>query len=131
MRHHERDADVTVTSVREHKGRLLISLQDVASADQGQAFIGAALLAPREAFVLQPGEYLDEDLIGCTLCDRSGTDLGSVSSVEHYPGQDLLLVNGARVPLVRAFIKDIDVLQKRITVDLPRGLLDPHEGDEA
>ncbi len=131
MRHRDRDADVTVTGVREHKGRLLISLENVASADEGQALIGAEFLAPRDAFVLGPDEYLDEDLIGCALCDRSGAELGRVSSIEHYPGQDLLLVNGARIPLVRAFINGVDVSKKKITVDLPRGLLDPREADEA
>jgi ribosomal 30S subunit maturation factor RimM len=35
------------------------------------------------------------------------------------------------VPLVRAFVRGIDVGARRITVDLPPGLLDPSEADQA
>lgn len=42
-------------------------------------------------------------------------------------------VDGARamVPLVGAFVKAIDVGAKRISVELPPGLIDLREADEA
>lgn len=128
---HDAGGSVTIAAVREHQGRLLLTLRGVTDANAAGAYIGAAFYAPREAFILEEGEYLDEDLVGCALVDAQGRQLGVVSSLEHYPGQDLLVVNGQRVPMVAQFITSIDLAQKRITVDLPRGLLDPDEAEEA
>ena len=122
---------IEIESLREHKGRPLIRFAGIDSADEAQRFAGAKLYAPREAFVLLEDEYLDEDLVGSTLVDKTGTTLGTVDSIEHYPAQDLLVVGTARVPMVRAFIVSIDVESKRITVDLPVGLLEPSKAEEA
>jgi ribosomal 30S subunit maturation factor RimM len=36
----------------------------------------------------------------------------------------MLIVDGRMLPMVRAFVRSVDVAAKRITVDVPRGLLD-------
>jgi 16S rRNA processing protein RimM len=117
--------DVRIDAVREHKGRLLIRLAGIESANDAQAFSGVIFYADASRITLEPGEYLDRDLIGCELSDENGKALGKVERLEHYPGSDMLVVNGHMVPMVAAFIKSIDVNAKRITVDLPAGLLDP------
>ncbi len=64
-----------------------------------------------------------------------GASSRACGRVAHYPAQDVLLVDvgarGAMVPLVSAFVRAIDVAAKRIVVDLPDGLLDAREADEA
>ncbi len=74
---------------------------------------------------LGPDEYLDADLIGLRLLDEKGTELARVVGVEHYPAQDCLVVEPGRalVPLVKAFIKRIDVDDGVIVTELPEGLL--------
>ncbi len=44
---------------------------------------------------LAPGEYLDDDLVGCDVEDAVGTRYGAVERVEHYPSSDMLVVGGA------------------------------------
>lgn len=122
--------EVRLASVREHKGRLLIRLPGIETANDAQRYAGATLYADRGRIELQPGEYLDADLVGCELFDPSGKNLGAVTRIEHYPSSDMLVVRGQLVPMVGAFIKSIDVAAKRITVDLPTGLLDG-EAEEA
>ncbi len=116
--------DVQLTAVRDHKGRLLIRLDGVESANDAQSYVGSTFYADRARIALEPGEYLDVDLSGCTLFDPSGKALGLVSAVEHYPGSDMLIVNGKLVPMVGAFIKSVDLAAKRIVAELPAGLLD-------
>jgi 16S rRNA processing protein RimM len=116
--------EVELAAVREHKGRLLIRLPGVESANEAQPYVGATFYADRDRIDLEPGEFLDADLIGCMLYDERETMLGIVSGVEHYPSSDMLVVNGKLVPMVGAFIKSIDPKAKRIVVDLPAGLLD-------
>lgn len=115
---------VTLESVRDHKGRLLITLPGIGSANDAEQYAGATLYARRERIELDEGEYLDRDLAGCALEDAHGTVLGTVERVEHYPSSDMLVVRGQLVPMVGAFIKSIDVAAKRIVVDLPEGLLE-------
>lgn len=123
--------DVQLASVREHKGRFLIRLAGVDSANDAQTYAGATFYAARERITLEPGEHLDRDLLGCELYDESGNALGKVQRVEHYPSSDMLIVKGSMVPMVSAFIKRIDTTAKRIVVDLPVGLLDSENAEEA
>jgi 16S rRNA processing protein RimM len=120
---------IELASVREHKNRFLIRLTAVNSANEAQRYSGATLLAHRSRVQLGPDEYLDRDLEGCELYDESGVRLGRVQAVEHYPSSDMLVVDGKLVPMVRAFIKSVEVDAKRIVVDLPLGLLDDNEAE--
>ncbi|HEX8806142.1 MAG TPA: ribosome maturation factor RimM [Candidatus Aquilonibacter sp.] len=116
---------VTIESVREHKGRLLVALEEAHDATAAERFIDATFFAPREALDVAPGEYLDVDLVGCAVVGRDGKPYGSVERVEHYPASDMLVVSGRLLPMVAAFIKHIDTKKKEIVVDdLPAGLLD-------
>ena len=119
------DVYVTIASVREHKGRLLVTFEGVPDATAAERYVGATLYAPREALDVEPGEYLDVDLAGCAVRDVNGRSYGAVERVEHYPASDMLVVNGRLLPMVRAFIRRIDVERKEIEVgDLPAGLLE-------
>lgn len=118
---------VELASVREHKGRLLIRIHGCAGASEAQRFSGATLFAPAADIRLDAGEFLDRDLCGCEVFDRTGRALGRVERVEHYPSSDMLVVRGELVPMVDRFITSIDVAAKKVVVDLPDGLLDgPH-----
>jgi 16S rRNA processing protein RimM len=127
-----------VRTLRLHQGRPLLTFDGIDDASAAQALVGATLAIERGDVELDEGEYFDDDLAGCALVDANGTALADVVSVEHYPAQDVLTValrgapnRRAMVPLVRAFVKAIDVGAKRITVELPVGLLDSGEAEEA
>ncbi len=128
-----------VRSLRRHQGRPLVSFDGVDDANAAEALVGATLAIDRGDVALGHGEYFDDDLVGCSLVDGDGVVLGEVSAVEHYPAQDVLIValprasreRRAMVPMVRAFVKAIDVSARRIGVELPPGLLDSQEADEA
>ncbi|MHB8146264.1 MAG: ribosome maturation factor RimM [Vulcanimicrobiaceae bacterium] len=122
---------VRLTTVREHKGRLLVRLDDVQDATSAQRYIGATFFAPREQLDVASDEYLDIDLIGCKVVGRNGEQYGLVERVEHYPANDMLLVDGRMLPMVKAFICEIDIADRRIVVDVPPGLLDDDAIDDA
>ncbi len=99
----------------------IAGVEDLAAAER---FVGAILYAPRPLVALAPGEYLDDDLVGCSVRGADGKEYGSVERVEHYPGSDMLIVAGKMVPLVRAIVTEIDLDRRQIAVDPPAGLLD-------
>ncbi len=123
---HDGGSDVvTIESVREHKGRLLIALEEAPDATSAQPFVGATFFAPRDVLDVEPGEFLDVDLVGCSVIGADGRAYGAVERIEHYPSSDMLVINGRLLPMVRAFVKSIDVKKKEIVIDdLPTGLLD-------
>jgi 16S rRNA processing protein RimM len=125
--------NLRIRALRRHQGRPLVSFEGVDDANAAEALVGATLAIDREDVELARDEYFDEDLVGCSLVDANGAVLGEVVAVEHYPAQDVLLVGARRamVPLVRAFVKRVDVKAKRILVELPAGLLDSGEAEEA
>ncbi len=110
--------------VREHRGRLLLRFDGTADPEAASAFVGATLFAPKTAVALEPGEYLDVDLLGCEVSGVDGRRYGVVERVEHYPASDMLVVAGKLVPMVDAIVRSIDPVQRRILIDPPAGLLD-------
>jgi len=115
---------VRITSVRPHKGRLLVRIDGVDDAERAQRYAGAMLFAPRERLALERGEYFDADLIGCIVTGVDGTQYGTVDGVEHYPSSDMLVVGDRMVPMVRSIVLGVDVENRRISVDPPAELLD-------
>jgi 16S rRNA processing protein RimM len=115
---------IDVTAVRRHQGRLLIRVAGVENPEQAKAYAGALLYAARERIALEPGEYLDADLVGCRVCGLDGFDYGCVDAVEHFPASDMLIVGGVMVPMVAAHVRAIDLGERRIVIDPPAGLFE-------
>lgn len=107
-------------------GRLLLRFDGIDTPEAARLLVGCDLCAERDDVALGPQEYLDAELIGLRLIDGQGAELGRVVGIEHYPAQDCLIVEPGRalVPLVKAFIKSIDVAHGFIVTTLPEGLLD-------
>lgn len=116
--------EARITSLRAHKNGLVATLEGISSANDAEPLVGASLMVMRATVPLAQGEYFDDDLIGCRIVEGERT-LGVVRSVLHYPAQDVLeLEEGALVPLVGEFIRDIDLGARTVRVELPPGLVE-------
>ena len=94
-------------------------LTDRSTAEQlhGQALFAEPLDDPDALFV--------HDLIGSTVVDAAtGDELGTVASVEANPASDLLVLEGSGTLIPVRFITDRDATARRVSVDVPEGLLD-------
>ena len=67
LRARRRLSTIRLTNVRPHKGRLLIRIEGVEDADAAESFVGAVLTRSRDQIPLREGEYLDNDLVGCSV----------------------------------------------------------------
>jgi len=108
-----------LAAVRPHGSRLLIRIEGVDDASSAAEYTGALLYASRDRITLSEGEYLDDDLVGCSVLGRDGTVYGTVQRVEHYPASDMLVVDGTMVPMVRSIVCDVQVDRRRIVIDPP------------
>mgnify|MGYP003326360742 FL=1 len=102
-----------------HKGRWIVQFRGVDGATAAEALRDTPLLAPP----LADAEALwVHDLIGSTVVDGAGAELGTVTGVQANPASDLLVLDGgALIPL--RFVTG-SVPGERVEVDVPEGLLD-------
>ena len=104
-----------------------VSLEGVNDRDAAQALKGCYLSVPRgETVELDEHSAYEYDLVGCDIYDNGGTRIGTVSRVERYPANDVLIVetDTARlmVPAIRSIIRNVDLERRKIIADLPEGL---------
>ena len=79
---------------------------------------GTILEVPREALgATAENEYLVADLLGLTVVEEGGRELGRVTAVEPYEANDVLeLDSGLALPMVEECIREVDVERGRIVV---------------
>jgi 16S rRNA processing protein RimM len=117
--------EVRCTGARRHHERLLLAFEGIATPEEARTIVGSELYAERGEPELADDEYLDRDLVGLRLIDGAGRELARVVGVQHFPAQDCLVVDpgNALVPMVKAFVRHIDIAAGTILVDLPDGLI--------
>lgn len=119
---------VTVESMRIHKGRPMLRLSGVKDATAAEALQWRYLEASaKDAPELEEDEYLVDDLVGMKVVTTDGEELGKVEEVHAYPAQDVLEVGDILIPLVKEFVKEVDLEKEIIRVELIPGMR-PGEG---
>ena len=121
---------LTVARSHWHSGRLLVAFDGIDDRNAAEALRGILLEVERDPAEqpTDPDEFYDSALEGCSVVGDDGRSIGIVTAVVHLPGQDLLDVlvddRSVLVPFGEAFVPSIDLVQRRITVTPPPGLLD-------
>jgi 16S rRNA processing protein RimM len=118
-----------VTVAKLHGDVVVAQVQDVADRAAAEALRGARVFVPRANFpTAEPDEYYWVDLIGLTVVNLQGETLGTVTGLldtgPHSvlrispPGVDAKDASDERlVPFVGAYVTDVSLEQRRITVD--------------
>jgi len=102
-----------------HAGRHIVTFAGVAGIEAAEALRDTPLLA---APLEDPDALWVHDLIGSTVADADGVELGRVTGVEANPASDLLILDGGGlIPLRFVTSSEPGV---RVVVDIPDGLLD-------
>lgn len=125
---------LTVTPCRQrlHKGQVLLRLQGYESINAVEHMVGGAfLLAEDRLPPLQDDEFYWHQLQGMTVIDRTYGELGQIEGMFTTAAHDTYVVRGMRgevlVPAVEAFIREIDLEEQTMRVDLPEGLIPEQE----
>ena len=118
--------DMEVVSYRFHKGHILALFKNHQDINLVEKYKGCTLYAFKDEELLDDDEYYVGDLVGCEVYNNDKL-LGKVSEVQLYDHHDILVVSGKQkimIPYVDAFVKDIDIDEKRIDVTLIEGFYD-------
>ncbi len=119
---------LTVAKARPDKERWVLLFEGVTSRDEAEELRGGELVVDASSLPpLDDDRYYFHDLVGCRLEDSGGTCLGTVTGVvPGTPGWLEIDHDGktALVPMVKAFLREVDLEGNRIVIDLPTGLLE-------
>jgi 16S rRNA processing protein RimM len=98
--------------------RWIVTFAGIGHRDDADSLRGATLRADP---IDDPDALWVHELVGASVTDQEGTDLGRVVAVEANPASDLLVLeNGGLVPLRFVTARG----EGSVTVDIPPGLLD-------
>ena len=118
-------ASLAIARVREHGDGLVAQAEGIADRNAAEALRGARVFVSRARFPeADEDEFYWADLIGCSVVDRQGADLGSVVGLFDTGPQSVLRVRpGAQdaeerlIPFVSAYVDSVDLAARRIVVD--------------
>ena len=117
-----------LATARPADGRLLIRFENVEDRDQASALAGGALLADRSRLPDPgPGVLYVFQLLGLKVVDVTGRELGVIEEVLRTGANPVYVVRGTREILIPAsgpVVRNVDLEQGVVTVDLPPGLED-------
>ena len=115
-----------IESVRYQQEIVLLKLKEVDDIDTAEKLKGKYIKIPRDsAKKTDEHEFFIADLIGCEVYQNEL--LGVVDDVFTAGASDVYVVKrkGKKdllLPAIESVIKNIDIVNKRIDVDVPRGL---------
>ncbi|MEM7719738.1 MAG: ribosome maturation factor RimM [Pseudomonadota bacterium] len=113
-------------------------LSGVRSKEMADSLRGTRLYAPRENLPdLPDDEFYHTDLIGLTVMDTGGVELGRIKAILNHGAGDLLeiVVKGQKQPILLPFtlanVPTIDLGSSKAIADLPEGLMGDTGSDES
>ncbi|RRH77914.1 ribosome maturation factor RimM [Falsigemmobacter faecalis] len=120
----KREFDLVLTGILNNG--LSARMSGITTRDQAEAARGLRLFADRSRLPSLPDdEFYHTDLIGLTVLDTGGTELGKVKAVLNHGASDLLEIMGPGMkspmllPFTLAVVPTVDLAGGRMIVDPP------------
>lgn len=118
-----------ITGVKYHKAAVILKLKGINTIEEAEAMRQKVLYVPKSTFDdLPEGTYLVADIIGLEVKDEN-MSYGTVTDVFQTGSNDVYTVaakgkSPIYVPALKSVIKEINIQEGYILVDMPEGLLD-------
>jgi len=82
--------------------------------DQAELLRGREIFVRREGLKLNPDEILNTDLIGFTVVDEKGKQLGTVKSVNDFGAGDIIDCGSFSFPYEDEFVSETNIKERRL-----------------
>ncbi|MFS0714887.1 ribosome maturation factor RimM [Microbacterium sp. 2P01SA-2] len=127
---------VTVREFRWMNSHPVLFIEDVNDRDAAESLVKAILWVDQDSeAVAEDDAWFDHQLVGLDVV-REGQKVGRIARVDHFPAQDLLIVQRdgddteILVPFVKAIVPEVDVAGGRVIVTPPAGLFEDLAAEE-
>ena len=117
--------EVKLLSARVHKGFLIAKLENVEDVNAAMAMKGRTVFIDRADARLPKGAFFLQDIIGASVVDEQGREIGKLTDVMETPASNVYVVKGETehlIPAVPEFVMSTDVENGIITVHLIEGM---------
>ncbi len=121
--------EVIVSSHRVHKNFNLLTFEGYHNVNEVDKFKGSTLKVPEEQQgKLDDGEFYYHEIIGCSVITTEGELIGKVKEIISTGANDVWVIqrHGEKdvlIPYIEQVVKDINIDQKEITIQVMEGLL--------
>lgn len=120
---------VKVASARAHKNFILLTFEGYPFIQDVEKFKGSELKI-HEKYLddLGDDEFYYHEIVGCTVFDEEDNEIGEITEILQTGANDVWTVKGVNgkmhyIPVILDVVKEVDVDEKRITIELMDGLL--------
>ena len=119
-----------VASARFFKKFVIVKFKQFNNINEVEKFRGCELTIDRkDAIKLEKGEYYCADLIGLTIVDEEGAELGTLTEILQTGANDVYEMTlkdseeKIYIPAIKDCVKEIDIDAGKITIHVMPGLL--------
>lgn len=116
---------VKIISSRVHKDFLIAFLEGVNDVNEAMCLKNKTVYIDRKDAKLPRGAYFLQDIIGATVFDQNGAEVGKLTDIMETPASKIYVVNGDTehlIPAVDEFILSVDADKGEIKVNLIEGM---------
>lgn len=121
---------LTIASYRRHKNFDLLSFEGYPNINDVESFRDGILkISEKQLRELDEHEYYYHEIIGLTVVDEDDKEIGKITEILSPGANDVWVVKrkgqkDALIPYIESVVKDIDLTEGIVHVEIPEGLLD-------
>lgn len=122
--------EYSVDSVKYFKGWVIVKFKEVNDMETAEALKGLVVKIDRaNAVKLPKGSYFICDILESEVYEENGNKLGVLKDIIQTGSNDVYIVRDENnkellIPALKSVVNEISIENKRITVTLPKGLVD-------
>ncbi|BBM17654.1 MULTISPECIES: ribosome maturation factor RimM [Enterococcus] len=130
FRENQETLPLTIASYRRHKNFDLLSFEGYPNINQVEPFRDGILkISEKQMGELDEHEYYYHEIIGLTVVDEDDKEIGKITEILSPGANDVWVVKrkgqkDALIPYIESVVKDIDLTEGIVHVEIPEGLLD-------
>lgn len=126
----EEKQELQIQSVKYHKGIVILKFKEFNDINEILKLKDTDLFVDEEDKIVLPKDYyFIYDLIDCQVFDMTGKNIGYVSNVIQAASNDVYVVTDIPnnkeylIPVVKQFVKHVDIKNKKIIIDPIEGMI--------
>jgi len=93
-----------------------IQIKGVCDINRAEDFRGMKVGVSRDALKLKNDEFLTEELIGATIVDEGGNELGVIERMETYGAGEVIESGDLMIPYEDNFIVETNLVERKVVV---------------